>query len=119
MKELIFLADESVDFRLVRFIRTLNYSVESFLEDAAGSSDEVVLEKANQAGAILFTEDKDFGELIFRLHKLGPGVILLRLGGLSLDLKIELIKQVFSNFGVDLYGKFTVVTKDQLRMKLL
>lgn len=44
MKELIFLADESVDFRLIRFIRTLNYPVESILEVAAGSSVEIVLE---------------------------------------------------------------------------
>lgn len=32
-----------------------------------GISDDLVLERANLAGAMLMTADKDFGELVYRL----------------------------------------------------
>ncbi|MBI2649147.1 MAG: DUF5615 family PIN-like protein [Thaumarchaeota archaeon] len=43
-----------------------------------GSTDEMVLDRAGSEERILVTDDKDFGELIFRLNKPTSGLILLR-----------------------------------------
>lgn len=44
-----------------------------------GSPDGEVLKHAEEGGRILVTNDKDFGELVFRRGKPSSGVILLRL----------------------------------------
>lgn len=46
----------------------------------SGITDKEVLDRANQAQALLLTADKDFGELVFRRKLLSArGVVLLRL----------------------------------------
>jgi hypothetical protein len=41
------------------------------------------------------TADKDFGELIFRQHLLHCGILLVRLAGLTPDLKAALVADAF------------------------
>lgn len=64
-----FLADESVDFRIIKSLRG-KYDVQAVIEIHAGITDEEVLQLANHMEALLLTEDKDFGELTFRLKSL-------------------------------------------------
>jgi predicted nuclease of predicted toxin-antitoxin system len=74
------LADENIPPALSDALRTANHDVQSILGlGLQGSSDEAVLEAANQDDRILLTADKDFG-LILELGPLaGKGrVILLR-----------------------------------------
>ena len=78
-----FLADESVDRQIVDSLRQRGHDVLYVAEMEPGISDDAVLDLANQEGALLLTADKDFGELVFRLGRFAPGVILLRLAGLS------------------------------------
>ncbi len=40
--------------------------------------DEVLLDAYNE-GRILLTEDKDFGELVYRLNKPSRGIVLIRI----------------------------------------
>ena len=76
-----FVADESVDFPIIKLLRDNNYKVRSILEEFPAVPDEVVLGKASEGHQILLTLDKDFGELVFRLKLLHSGVVLIRLGG--------------------------------------
>ena len=62
-----FVADESVDAAIVRILRENQFEVISISESFFGKPDDVVLEIAVQEQALLLTEDKDFGELVFRL----------------------------------------------------
>lgn len=119
MDHLHFLADESVDFRIVKHIRSLGFTVLSILEEQAGSSDDHVLALANQTNSILITEDKDFGELVFRLKQSGKGIILLRLSGITIENKRHLIDHCLTTFGLELSEKFVVITKDKMRIKAL
>jgi len=50
-----------------------------------------VLNQTNLEKSILLTADKDFGELIFRQDKVAKGVILVRLAGLSPEVKEEVV----------------------------
>ncbi len=54
--------DEGVDGPIVHRLRELDHDVTYIAELAPGIDDERVLSKANDAGALLLTSDKDFGE---------------------------------------------------------
>lgn len=112
-----FLADESVDFRLVKSLRVSEYDVEAVIETHAGITDEEVLELANKLNAILITEDKDFGELTYRLKKPSKGIILLRLSGVSINDKINKVKEVLENRKDKLYQSFTLIGINKVRIK--
>ena len=112
-----FLADESVDFRIVTYLRNEGLDVEAIVEMNPGISDEEVLNLANELEVVLLTEDKDFGELTYRLQKPNQGIVLIRLSGVSMEEKLQIIERVVENYIDDLRGKFTVITKDKLRIK--
>jgi predicted nuclease of predicted toxin-antitoxin system len=92
-----FLADESVDFQIVDRLRQEGHLVRYIAEIEAGVSDDVVLNLANKEASLLLTADKDFGELIFRQHRLAEGVILIRLAGLSPMSKAEIVTSTSGN----------------------
>ncbi|MBK7410052.1 MAG: DUF5615 family PIN-like protein [Saprospirales bacterium] len=112
-----FLADESVDFRIVTHLREDGYEIEAIVEINPSIDDEEVLNLANEMEAILLTEDKDFGELTYRLKKPNKGIILIRMSGIQIEEKIEKVSQVLENYLQDLRGKFTVISKDKVRIK--
>ncbi|MDQ3621236.1 MAG: DUF5615 family PIN-like protein [Verrucomicrobiota bacterium] len=58
--------------------------------------DTIVLGWANEGGALLVTEDKDFGELVLRQHLTHHGVMLVRLAGLPPDNKADLVADAFA-----------------------
>lgn len=113
------LADESVDFRIVRSLREDSYQVEAIIELSPGISDDEVLTLANEIDAILLTEDKDFGELTYRLKKPNKGVLLFRMSGEAIETKVSLIKKVLESYGEKLGDKFTVITVKKVRMRKL
>lgn len=113
------LADESVDFRIVKALRQSGYQIEAIIELSPGIRDDEVLELANKIDAILLTEDKDFGELTYRLKKSNQGILLFRMSGEVIGTKVDLLKKVLSEYSEKLTGKFTVVTVRKIRVKPL
>lgn len=64
-------ADECVDFRIVKKLRASGFEILSVLEECPSISDQKVLELTKAHQAILLTEDSDFGRWIFaHQHKL-------------------------------------------------
>src|SRR6266699_58426 len=75
-----FLLDENIDARLLPFLQELGHDVTSVAKDYFyGLFDEDVLAMAHQEHRILITNDRDFGELIFRQQLPHSGIILFRL----------------------------------------
>jgi predicted nuclease of predicted toxin-antitoxin system len=75
-----FLADENFPARAVGALRQAGVRVDSVLEIAPGTADELVLLRALEAGAVILTFDKDFGELVWRSRPTrGFGVVLFRI----------------------------------------
>jgi predicted nuclease of predicted toxin-antitoxin system len=60
------LVDEGVDFPVVRHLRDRGYDVASVLEDDPGGTDKDVLARAVAEARLLVTNDKDFGEMVYR-----------------------------------------------------
>lgn len=108
-------ADESVDFRIINQLRELGFNIYAIVEQQPSITDEMVLTVACENDALLITEDKDFGELVFRLQLPHRGILLIRV-----DERTEGIRsavQAVSQYYPDLLGKFSVVTDKKLRIK--
>jgi predicted nuclease of predicted toxin-antitoxin system len=65
----------------------------------------------------LVTADKDFGELVFRLHKAAHGVVLVRLAGLSPLLKGQIVADALRVHGEEMLRGFSVITPGGVRIR--
>lgn len=112
-----FLADECCTAELVEHLRNDGHDVLYVLEYNRGATDSTVLKKAYQDDRILITEDKDFGELVYRLNKKVKGIILLRFSAGERNILWPRLKELLVLKGDDLIGKFTVVDKEKFRIR--
>lgn len=110
-------ADESVDAPIVQKLRENDFEIFSIAEQLPGISDEQVLAIAYEKSSLLITQDKDFGELIYRLGKAHEGVVLLRLTGLTPYHKADLCLAVINQHKHQLLGAFTVISKDFVKIR--
>ena len=76
---------------------------------------EVVLDKAYSENWILITNDKDFGEKIYRDKRPHHGVIFLRLQDERAVSKIDAIEKLLDRYEDQLAGAFVVVSETQVR----
>lgn len=111
------LADEGVDAPIVARLRQDGHEVIYVAESEPGIPDERVLASSNERRALLLTADKDFGELTFRLRRVHGGVVLLRLAGLSLDAKVEVVAAAFATHGAKFVNAFSVVSPGDIRIR--
>ncbi len=87
------------------------------LETNQGIDDEFILAKANADKRILLTQDKDFGELIFRLKNAHHGVILIRLEGYKPSEKAEIVLNAILKHSNELINSFTVIQPNAIRIR--
>jgi predicted nuclease of predicted toxin-antitoxin system len=104
-----FLCDENVDRPIVEALRRAGHTVTWIVELARGTDDDRVLSDANREGAILITEDTDFGTLVFRERQVSGGVLLLRLVGLTPQGYVQTVLAAVTDHGADMIGAFTVL----------
>lgn len=114
---LSFVADEGVDRPIVKGLRAAGYDVAYVAEMEPAAADERVLELARQHQAVLLTADKDFGELVFRQQLTSFGAVLIRLSGLRLATKVEIVVATVQEHAKELRGSFTVITPGSLRIR--
>lgn len=110
-------ADECCDAPLVNALRADGHDVTYVADAESGISDRPVLEKAFLEERILLTEDKDFGELVVRLHLPARGVILLRMNPADVEAKLDQLRKVFAQESHRLLGHFIVVEHDRWRVR--
>jgi predicted nuclease of predicted toxin-antitoxin system len=110
-------ADESVDFGIINYLRNAGYSIIAIAETSPGIPDAQVLKIAVLNKALLITEDKDFGELTFRLRLDHYGILLIRLSNLKREERIDLASQIIQLHFNKLKNQFSVLTKQGLRIK--
>lgn len=116
-KKLKFLADESLEYSIVLWLRKMNYDVISIAEDFPSVKDEKVLEKATQENRIIITNDKDFGDLVFLNQLPHKGVILLRFKTEVVETKIKFLKFFLKNYSNKIINKFTVIDESKIRIR--
>lgn len=68
---------------------------------------------------MFLTEDKDFGELVFRLKRPVPGVVLLRIDPEKSQLKWARLESAIATFGEGLFGRYVVIEEARFRSRPL
>ncbi|HRI58528.1 MAG TPA: DUF5615 family PIN-like protein [Saprospiraceae bacterium] len=116
---MLILADESVDFAIIEALRAAGFEVQAIVEDSPGWPDVQVLAHAFDLPAFLITEDKDFGELTYRLRKPSRGILLVRLIHTSSESKAALVLEVLQTHLDQLLNTFSVLDESNLRIKPL
>jgi len=111
-----FLVDACTGPSVARWLRSLGHKVFSVHERARRATDEVLIEKACRGRYIIVTNDKDFGELVFRSGHPHRGVILLRLRDERVENKIAVLESLFQICPDILLDNFTVATEKTIRV---
>jgi predicted nuclease of predicted toxin-antitoxin system len=87
----------------------------SVYEEARGTADDDILDKAYSENWILITNDKDFGEKVYRDKRPHHGVIFLRLQDERAVSKIDAIEKLLDRYEDQLADAFAVVAETQVR----
>ncbi len=114
-----FLADECCDKALVEALREDGHDVVYATESLQGAPDETVLARAFSEKRLLITEDKDFGELVYRLKKPTRGIILLRFDVSDRVFKIPRLRELLKHESQKLSGSFVVLEREKVRIRSL
>ena len=111
-----FLLDESTESRLAAWLASQGHDVAAIARDYPHApADQDVLAIANREGPVLITNDRDFGELIFRHNLPHTGVIFFRMRPATVEGKIAKLEKLFVSHGDRLHS-FIVVTERRIRV---
>ena len=78
-----------------------------------------ILNSAFKESRIIITNDKDFGNLVFKQKLKSKGIILLRLHDQSSKAKIVAIENLLDNYLNKLSNNFVVVSPSGIRIRKL
>lgn len=111
-----FLADVNIEKRIIDYLKNKKYDVKWMLEDNISLTDTEILDIANNENRILITNDKDFGEIVFRQKLISSGIVLFRIRGQNIEKKVELFNKLLENNKKDLYKNFIVISERKIRI---
>ncbi len=111
-----FIVDECTGPKVAQWLRDQNYEVFSVFNEMRGIDDETILQKAYSENWILITNDKDFGEKVYREHFPHHGIVFMRLADERTKMKIEVLRLLLENYADKLPDQFVVVTATQVRI---
>jgi predicted nuclease of predicted toxin-antitoxin system len=112
-----FIVDESTGSAVVHYLRNAGHDVLAVAETMPEADDSDILARALSEERILVTNDKDFGELVFRGRQGDHGVVLLRLHDESAANRVRVVEAVLAQHADRLVGHFTVATEGAVRIR--
>jgi len=112
-----FLVDECTGTSVVAYLRDEGYDAVAVAEVMHKADDEEILGRAVSEGRIVVTNDKDFGEMVFRSGQAHRGVILLRLRDERAENKVRTMKVVLAQVGERLQNHYVVATETGIRVR--
>jgi predicted nuclease of predicted toxin-antitoxin system len=92
-----FLVDECTGPGVGRWLREQGYEIFSVYEEVREIDDDAIIKKAYAENWVLITNDKDFGEKVYREKHRHRGIILLRLENDRVANKIKALQRVLDN----------------------
>ena len=111
-----FVVDECTGPAVANWLLNQGHDVISIFDEHRGLGDDAILTLANTQNRILITNDKDFGEKIFREHRRHRGVIFLRLSNERYPNKIAVLERLLESYADRISEHFVVVSEDKLRI---
>lgn len=110
-----FLVDESTGPVVASWLHAEGHEVFSVYEEARGMIDDAIIHKAFTEHWILLTNNKDFGEKVYRERHGHRGVVLLRLANERAVNKVETRRRLLAAYAEQLADRFVVVTETRVR----
>jgi predicted nuclease of predicted toxin-antitoxin system len=98
-KTLKFLIDESTGAQVAAALQAAGYDAMYVGQMMPGAKDKAILAQAHAEGRILVTNDKDFGERVYRSREPHAGVILLRLRRDVPRRRIAILRKLIADWG--------------------
>lgn len=111
-----FIVDECTGNAVAAWLLKENHDVFSVYDKARGINDTEVIDRAFKENRIVITNDKDFGEKIFRERFPHHGIILLRLNDERSANKIDVLKNLLQQYSEQIPNNFIVATEDKVRI---
>lgn len=112
-----FLCDENIDKSLVKFLRDKEFDIIYIREIQRGMKDVDIIQKAYNEKRILITNDKDFGELVYKLGYKTSGLVLLRLDEEN-DYS-DYIYEILDEYKEKIENNFVVINPNKIRIRKL
>ena len=110
-----FLIDESADARLAPYLRSLRHEAILVTESLGrGTPDLAILAYAREQGCVIITDDRDFGELVYRRREPHLGVVYFRLSDTLFETRRARMAYVLEQHADD-FDQFLVVTGSRVR----
>lgn len=113
------IADESLNYKFVFALRNKGYNIFSIAEKHPSIRDEDILEISISPPAIILTEDKGFGELIFKEKKDFITVILLRYDAAETEYVLENLILLLNEYIEELYKCFVTIAYNRTRIRYI
>jgi predicted nuclease of predicted toxin-antitoxin system len=113
------LIDECVDANLAALLRGLGHDVVYVSDLTPRAADTEVMNRAHHENRLLLTEDKEFGDLVFRRARPVPGIVLLRIDSSRRMRKGPRLLAAIDRFGDTLFGRYTVIEDARFRSRPL
>jgi predicted nuclease of predicted toxin-antitoxin system len=112
-----FVVDESTGAAVVEYLRAAGHDVLAVAEVMLQAGDQAILARAAGEARVLVTNDKDFGELVFRSGHAHHGVVLLRLHDESPANRVRVMEAILEQYLDRLPAHFTVATEGRVRIR--
>jgi predicted nuclease of predicted toxin-antitoxin system len=114
------LVDECTGPSVGRWLREQGFDVYSVGEQSPGWSDWQVLAHAVSENRVVISNDKDFGELVFKNHMAHCGIVFMRLDDERIENKITILNRFLANFLEPITPQhFIVLTEKAMRVTLI
>jgi predicted nuclease of predicted toxin-antitoxin system len=110
-----FLIDESTGRRLSEMMNEAGFDTVFVGDIMPGVDDEAILSAAEKEKRILITDDKDFGELVFRLNRPSIGVVLLRTSYSNPEKRLRLLLNLTKSHNLE--HNFVTLSDDKIRIR--
>ena len=114
--EIRFIVDECTGPLVAKWLSSRNYTVLSVYDTLKGIKDIEILRIAQEEKWAIITNDKDFGELVYKNNLPHHGIVLLRLIDERSINKIDVLEKLINNHFDEMNGKFIVVTENSVRI---
>ncbi len=111
------ITDENLHGFLVQALKDEGYEVKPVAAISQGAPDEAVIALAYDQSAILVTEDKDFGELVFAHQMAKVTVVFLRYRRAELSVIAQNLLRVINEYGLKEGRFFIVVNSTRIRVR--
>jgi predicted nuclease of predicted toxin-antitoxin system len=112
-----FIVDECTGIAVVYFLRDQGYDAVGVGEQMPQAKDSDILTRALAEQRVVVTNDKDFGDMVFRDGRSHPGVVLLRLADDRIETKVRVIASILANYLDHLEKRFVVATEENIRIR--